>query len=94
MSTNVEYDSESELTEDYKKFVISSTQNLSIATEYLFESLVNEAVMGYAFQTHFEAKFPVNFDLIFIENYCNPLFYFSGSLWNTERRQKAQLIIS
>lgn len=60
MSSNVEYDSESELMDDYKIHVMSSTQNLNTATEYLFESLCNEAIMGFAFQTHFESKFPVN----------------------------------
>lgn len=56
----VEYDSESELVEDYKKIVIGNPSNLNLATEYLFESLVDEAVMGYAFQMHFEAKLPVS----------------------------------
>lgn len=55
----VEYDSESELVEDYKKYVTNNTNNLQLATEYLYDSLVNEAVMGFAFQMHFEAKFPV-----------------------------------
>lgn len=58
----VEYDSESELVEDFKQIVMSNPANLNIAIEHLFESLVDEAVMGYAFQMHFEAKFPVSLD--------------------------------
>lgn len=70
-----EYDSESELLEDYKKLVISNPINLNIATEHLFESLVDEAVMGYCFQMHFEAKLPVNLGQFLLKklvnNFCN-----------------------
>jgi hypothetical protein len=65
----VEYDSESELVEDYKLHVTSSSANLQIATEYLYDSLVSEAVMGIAFQMHFESKFPVSLRGIFIDKF-------------------------
>lgn len=59
-STKFEYESEIELVEDYKNLVLTKPNNLNIATEYLYESLVEEAVMGVAFQMHFESKFPVS----------------------------------
>lgn len=62
----LEYDSESELVEDYKKIIIANPNNLNLATEYLFESLVEEAIMGVVFQMHFESKYPVRIELIFI----------------------------
>lgn len=62
-----EYDSESELVDDYKKLVLSNPTNLNAATEYLFDTLVEETVMGVAFQMHFENKLAVSFDRIFIQ---------------------------
>jgi hypothetical protein len=62
----VEYDSESELVEDYQRHVTSSSANLQVAVDYLYDSLVSEAVMGFAFQMHFESKFPVR---IFIDKF-------------------------
>lgn len=62
-----EYENESELTEDYKKLVLQNPTNLNIATEYLFDSLVEEAVMGVTFQMHFESKYPVSLCPIFIQ---------------------------
>lgn len=55
-----EYESESELIEDYKKLVLSNPNNVNFAAEYLYESLVEESVMGIAFQMHFESKYPVS----------------------------------
>lgn len=63
-----EYESESELVEDYKKIVLSSPSNVNFAAEYLYESLVEESVMGIAFQMHFESKFPVSLIVIFIQD--------------------------
>lgn len=62
-----EYETESELVEDYKKLVLRDPNNLNVATEYLFETLVEEAVMGIAFQMHFENKLSVSFGKIFIQ---------------------------
>lgn len=67
-----EYDSLEELKDDYKK-LMSNQNNLNIATEYLYESLVDEAILGIVFQMHFESKFPVSLSTIFIQNI---LFYF------------------
>lgn len=64
-----EYESESELVEDYKKLILSSQTNLNIATEYIYDSLVEDAVMGVAFQMHFENKFPVSLRIIFIDDF-------------------------
>lgn len=61
-----EYDSESELVADFKKLV-SSSENLNIAAEYIFDTLIEEAVMGVAFQMHFENKLAVSFVRIFIQ---------------------------
>jgi hypothetical protein len=58
--------SESELIEDYKKLVISNPQNLNLAAEHILESLVDDAIMGVAFQMHFESKYPVCLVIIFI----------------------------
>lgn len=60
-----EYENENELIEDYKKN-INNQANLNIAVEYLYETLVEETIMGHAFQCHFESKHPVSFDVIFI----------------------------
>jgi hypothetical protein len=54
-----EYDCESELVEDYKKLVLADTNNLNVAAHYLYDSLVEEAMYGVAFQMHFESKYPV-----------------------------------
>lgn len=64
-----EYENESELLEDYKKIVLASPQSLSYAAEYIFETLVEEAVEGAAFQTHFENKHPVRLTKIFIQGF-------------------------
>lgn len=62
-----DFDSEcSELIEDYKKIVIANPNNLNLATEYLYESLVEEAIMGVAFQMHFENKYPVSPKIIYL----------------------------
>lgn len=63
-----EYESESELYEEYKKIVLSNPNNVNFAADYLYESLVEEAVMGIAFQMHFESKFPVSLAIILIHN--------------------------
>lgn len=55
-----EYESVEELTEDYKKLVISNPNNFNVATEYMFDSLLEEAAMGIVFQMHFESKYPVS----------------------------------
>lgn len=66
----LDFDSESsELVEDYKKIVIANSNNLNLATEYLYESLVEEAIMGVAFQMHFENKFPVSLEMIFSDDF-------------------------
>lgn len=66
----LDFDSESsELVEDYKKIVIANSNNLNLATEYLYESLVEEAIMGVAFQMHFENKFPVSLEMIFYDDF-------------------------
>lgn len=68
----LDFDSESsELVEDYKKIVIANSNNLNLATEYLYESLVEEAIMGVAFQMHFENKFPVSLEMIFSDDFHN-----------------------
>lgn len=59
-----EYDSESEIVEDYKKIVLP---NLAVAADYLFETLFEEAVTQVAFQMHFENKLSVSLDRIFIQ---------------------------
>lgn len=64
-----EYESESDLISDYKK-AIENPQNLTLATEMIYESLVEEAVMGVSFQMHFESKYPVCFYAIFIQKNC------------------------
>lgn len=61
-----EYENESELLEDYKK-ILSNGNNINIAVEYLYDSLMEEAVMGVAFQMHFESKYPVSLKKIFIQ---------------------------
>lgn len=66
-----EYESETELIEDYKKLVLTKPNNLNIATEYLYESLVEEAVMGVAFQMHFESKYPVSLGESFIQTFAS-----------------------
>lgn len=63
-----EYESENELIDDYKK-LLSNPSNLNIAIEYLFESLLDDAVMGVAFQMHYENKFPVSSVAIFIYDF-------------------------
>lgn len=68
-----EYESESELAEDYKKLVLSSPTNLSIATDHLYESILEEAVMGIAFHMHFQSKHPVSMGEILIQNFSTEL---------------------
>lgn len=55
-----EYESESELESDYKKIVLSSPVNVQIATDHLYDSILEEAVMGIAFHMHFQSKHPVS----------------------------------
>lgn len=64
-----EYESESELAEDYKKLVLASPSNLTVATDHLYDSIVEEAVMGIAFHMHFQSKHPVSIDEILIQNF-------------------------
>lgn len=74
-----EYDSESDLVDDYKKLVLSNPTNLNTATEYLFDTLVEEVVMGVAFQMHFENKLAVSFERIFIQVSMIAKFYLTIS---------------
>lgn len=64
-----EYESESELAADYKKLVLSSPSNLTVATDHLYDSILEEAVMGIAFHMHFQSKHPVRTDKILIQKF-------------------------
>lgn len=57
-----EPDSESEeaLMEEFKT-IIRDENKLSAAAESLYESLVEDSILGVAFQMHFESKHPVRF---------------------------------
>lgn len=56
---NVEYESESELIQDFQK-TISNPTNLNFATQYLYDQLVDEAILQIIFRAHFESKHPVS----------------------------------
>jgi hypothetical protein len=62
-----EYEFESELVEDYKKLILTDPNNLNVAAQYLFDSLLEDAMYGVAFQMHFESKYPVSSGQIFIQ---------------------------
>lgn len=68
-----EYDSESELVEDYKKLVLSDPNSLNVAAQYMYDSLVEEAMYGVAFQMHFESKYPVSLSQSFIQRFARIL---------------------
>lgn len=63
-----EYENESELIEDYKR-TINNQVNLDLAVEYLYETLVEETIMGVAFQCHYESKYPVSLIESFIHEF-------------------------
>lgn len=69
-----EYENENELILDYKKN-LNNQANLNLAVEYLYETLVEETIMGVAFQCHYEHKYPVNLDEIFIHNFFFVIFF-------------------
>lgn len=69
-----EYENENELIEDYKKN-INNQANLNLAVEYLYETLVEETIMGVAFQCHFESKHPVSFETFFIHEFSTQHFF-------------------
>lgn len=68
-----EYESESELESDYKKIVLSNPLNVQIATDHLYDSILEEAVMGIAFHMHFQSKHPVSIDETLIQKFSPEL---------------------
>jgi hypothetical protein len=58
-SNHVEYESESELIQDYKK-AIQNPATLNFAQNYLFDQLVEDAILTVVFRAHFESKHPVS----------------------------------
>lgn len=56
---SVEYDSETELVQDYQK-VMSNPVNVNFATQYLFDQLVDDVILQIVFRAHFESKHPVS----------------------------------
>lgn len=65
-----EYENENELIEDYKR-TINNQVNLDLAVEYLYETLVEETIMGVAFQCHYENKYPVSLTYFFIHEFVD-----------------------
>lgn len=66
-----EYETEGELADDFKKLVLSSPSNVNIATDHLYESILEEAVMGIAFHMHFQSKHPVSLDESLIQEFSD-----------------------
>lgn len=60
---NVEYESESELIQDYQK-TMSNPANVNFATQYLYDQLVDDVILQIVFRAHFESKHPVSCALI------------------------------
>lgn len=54
-SSSVEYSDEGELLSEFKQFM-SDPVNVERATSYLYNSLVEEAVLGVAFELHYLHK--------------------------------------
>lgn len=53
--TNFEYGSETELLADFKRYMCDPT-NVERATNYLYNSLVEETIMGVVFELHYLHK--------------------------------------
>ncbi|KAL7012850.1 hypothetical protein ACKWTF_015077 [Chironomus riparius] len=56
-TNNVEYESETELVQDYQK-TMSNPANVSYATQYLYDQLVDDVILQIVFRSHFESKHP------------------------------------
>lgn len=54
-SSQVEYTSETELLAEFKRYVCDPT-NVERATNYLYNSLVDETIMGVVFELHYLNK--------------------------------------
>lgn len=54
-SSQVEYTSETELLAEFKRYMCDPT-NLERATNYLYNSLVDETIMGVVFELHYLHK--------------------------------------
>lgn len=54
-SSQIEYASETDLLAEFKRYMCDST-NLERATNYLYNSLVDETIMGVVFELHYLHK--------------------------------------
>lgn len=54
-SAHIEYSSETELLNEFKK-CMRDPQNLETATNYLYNSLLDEAIAGVVFEVHYATK--------------------------------------
>lgn len=54
-SSQVEYSSEAELLADFKRYMCDPS-NVERATNYLYNSLVEETIMGVVFELHYLHK--------------------------------------
>lgn len=54
-SSRIEYGSETELLADFKRYM-NEPSNLERATNYLYNSLVDETIMGVIFELHYLHK--------------------------------------
>lgn len=52
---HIEYSSESELLNDFKEYM-SDPESLEKATNYLYDSLLDETILGTAFELHYYHK--------------------------------------
>lgn len=52
---NIEYSSEAELMSEFYNYMSDPT-NVETATNYLFHSLLDEAILGVVFEVHYELK--------------------------------------
>jgi len=57
--SNVEYESETELIQDYQK-TMSNPANLTYGTQYLFDQIIDDIILQIVFRAHFESKHPVS----------------------------------
>lgn len=53
--THIEYSSEAELLTEFRKFM-RDPSNLEIATNYLYNSLLDETILGVAYEMHYTLK--------------------------------------
>lgn len=54
-SPHIEYSSETELLSEYKDYM-SDPDNLERATNYLYNALLDETILGAVFETHYFHK--------------------------------------